>query len=125
LFRWLSKKYPKIGQSTPHAERESCTDTDLLPIIFTVEQVVEDKPIKEQGLDGEATITPIDYGSPNPNGFEVDNLYCELATPSWTPPGRDADIRVRRIVDMNGIVHPCTHPEGRVSLVIPPGLRNE
>ncbi|KAJ9124359.1 hypothetical protein QFC22_001159 [Naganishia vaughanmartiniae] len=68
LFRWLSKKYPKI-----------------------VERVVEDKPIKEQGPDGEATITPIDYGAPNPNGFEVDNLY----------------------LDMNGIVHPCTHPEGR------------
>ncbi|KAJ9104036.1 hypothetical protein QFC19_004170 [Naganishia cerealis] len=68
LFRWLSKKYPKI-----------------------VERVIEDKPIKELDLNGEEVITPIDYASPNPNGFEVDNLY----------------------LDMNGIVHPCTHPEGR------------
>ncbi|GHJ88500.1 hypothetical protein NliqN6_4902 [Naganishia liquefaciens] len=68
LFRWLSKKYPKI-----------------------VKQVVEEKPWKDRGPNGEEIITPIDYGAPNPNGFEVDNLY----------------------LDMNGIVHPCTHPEGR------------
>ncbi len=70
LFRWLSKKYPKI-----------------------VERVVEDTPtLDPSNLDpstGEPTIYPIDYASANPNGFEVDNLY----------------------LDMNGIVHPCTHPE--------------
>ncbi|KAK8844107.1 5'-3' exoribonuclease 2 [Kwoniella newhampshirensis] len=68
LFRWLSKKYPKI-----------------------VNRVVEDAPKRVRGLDGEIVEEPLRYENPNPNGFEVDNLY----------------------LDMNGIVHPCTHPEGK------------
>ncbi|KAK4687679.1 5'-3' exoribonuclease 2, partial [Tremellales sp. Uapishka_1] len=68
LFRWLSKKYPKI-----------------------VARVVEDTPTKVRDSTGDIVEVPVRYESPNPNGFEVDNLY----------------------LDMNGIVHPCTHPEGR------------
>ncbi|KAM3162178.1 5'-3' exoribonuclease [Lachancea thermotolerans] len=50
-----------------------------------ISPVLEDTPQIEDGV-----ALPIDYAGPNPNG-ELDNLY----------------------LDMNGIVHPCSHPENR------------
>lgn len=57
LFRWLSKKYPKI-----------------------VYRVQEDTPTKVRGEDGEIVEIPVKYESENPNGFEVDNLYREYSS---------------------------------------------
>ena len=68
LFRWLSKKYPKI-----------------------ISPVIEEQPEEVEDGNGNKTKIPVDASKPNPNGEEMDSLY----------------------LDMNGIVHPCSHPEDR------------
>ena len=72
LFRWLSRKYPKIGPfSLP-------TPRHLVLQSGSVSSVVEEEETKTQDEDGNDVVVPINMEGPNPNEVEFDNLYLDM-----------------------------------------------
>lgn len=72
LFRWLSRKYPKISSSPSFAGHYP------LLTLSIVSPVVEAEEVKIQDADGNDVAVPINITDPNPNGAEFDNLYLDM-----------------------------------------------
>lgn len=90
-----------------------------------IHDVVEDEPLDLNGVE-----VPVDTSQPNPNGREcvlrqpcanaVSQPAAALSQCCHLPSSRHAVCRFDNLyLDMNGIIHPCFHPEDRVRTLTP------
>lgn len=73
LFRWLSRKYPKIGKPAPVLAKEFAIIKTL-----SVSSVKEEQPTTMILEDATQVEVPVDISGPNPNDTEFDSLYLDM-----------------------------------------------
>ena len=101
-FRFRKHKHNQPDQTQPNPTQPNQTKQNKtkqnmgVPAFFRwltekYPKVVQDVLEARVGVDpaGSGTLLPFDSTLPNPSGLECDNFY----------------------IDMNGIIHPCSHPE--------------
>lgn len=79
----------------------------------SVGTVVEEEETKIQDENGNDVVIPINMAGPNPNEVEFDNLYLDMNGIVRLHPAHSLVNLVNHVQ-----VHPCTHPEGKVRIIL-------